>query len=233
VTKRVQHSAKPDGDAVTRSAPVVDDVVHRLDGAVVQVRLGDETADLTLNAVGSAAVDSAVAQLTDLVAAGMPLAEAVDTVARASTDLPGRTARRSLPNGAILLDDTEARSALDVRASLRVLADLTRGGGRSFAVLGELESEPAEWFDDHDALGRIIVRLDVTQLVVVGNGARHIHNAAGLEGSWDGESILVDTLEQAYDVVRAQVDEGDVVLVSAASRTPLTQLVERLLEADR
>ncbi len=218
---------------MTVLVPVVDDVVHRRDGAIVQVRLGAETVDLTLNAVGSAAVDSAVAHLTELVAEGLTLAEAVDRVAHASTDLPGRTARRAMPNGAILLDDTGARTALDVRASLRVLADLTRGSGRSFAVLGELESEPAEWFEDHDALGRIIVRLDVTQLVVVGDGARHIHNAAGLEGSWDGESILVDTLEQAYDVVRAQVDEGDVVLVSAASRTPLTPLVERLLEADR
>ena len=218
---------------VTHRAPVIDDVVHRLDGSRVQVRLGAETIDLQLNAVGETVVDAAVAQLTELLATGVPLSDAVEAVTRASADLPGRTARRPLTNGAMLLDDTAARSALDVRASLRVLADLTRGGARSIAVLGELDSQPADWFDDHDALGRIIVRLDVSQLVVVGQGARHIHNAAGLEGSWDGESILVDTLEQAYDVVRAQVDEGDVVLVSAASRTPLSALVERLLEADQ
>lgn len=215
------------------AALVIDDVVHRLDGSIVHVRVGSETAELALNAVGSAAVEIAVGQLADLVASGVSFDEAVETVGRASAEVPGRTARRPLANGAMLLDDTAARTALDVRASLRVLADLTREGVRSFAVLGELDSEPAEWFDDHDALGRIIVRLDVTQLVVVGQGARHIHNAAGLEGSWDGESILVDTLEQAYDVVRAQVNEGDVVLVSAASRTPLTPLVERLLEVGR
>ena len=208
---------------MTAAIPVIDDVVHRLEGSIVHVRVGAETAELSLNAVGSAAVDVAVEQLAELVASGVSFDEAVETVGRKSAEVPGRTARRPLAKGAILLDDTAARTALDVRASLRVLADLTRGGVRSIAVLGELDSEPADWFDDHDALGRIIVRLDVSQLVVVGQGARHIHNAAGLEGSWDGESILVDTLEQAYDVVRAQVDEGDVVLVSAASRTPLTQ----------
>lgn len=224
---------KPGGDRVTGFDLVVDDVVHRRDGSLIVVRVGDETIDIGLRAVGMAAVDAALARLAVLLDAGATLATAAESVTLTSADIAGRTARRYLSNGALLLDDTAARTALDVRASLRVLADLTREGGRSIAVLGELDSEPNEWFDDHDALGRIIVRLDVAQLVVVGHGARHIHNAAGLEGSWDGESILVDTLEQAYDVVRAQVDEGDVVLVSAASRTPLAPLVERLLEADR
>jgi UDP-N-acetylmuramoyl-tripeptide--D-alanyl-D-alanine ligase len=218
---------------VSLSAPVIDDVVHRRDGSIVTVRVDTHTVDLVLNAVGTAAVDTAVTRLAELLDGGVSLTDAVDRVTRESVDVPGRTSRHVLPNGALVLDDTQANTALDVRASLRVLADLTREQGRSIAVLGELASDPADWFDDHDALGRIIVRLDVSQLIVIGEGARHIHNAAGLEGSWDGESILVETLEQAYDVVRAQVDEGDVVLVSAASRTPLASLVERLLEADR
>lgn len=213
-------------------ALVVDDVAHRADGSRLWLRAADEQIELALDAVGQAPVDAAVALITERLAAGETLAAAAAAAASAITDIPGRTARKALPSGALLLDDSASATALEVRASLRVLADITRDGARSFVVLGELDSEPAEWFDDHDALGRIIVRLDVSQLIVVGDGARHIHNAAGLEGSWDGESILVDTLEQAYDVVRAQVEEGDVVLVSAASRTPLHQLVSRLLEAD-
>ena len=212
---------------------MVDDVVHRLDGSRVWFRTGDEQVELALDAVGQAAVDAAMAIVEAGLGAGLTLDTAARSAERSITDIPGRTSRRQLANGAVLLDDTAAATALDVRASLRVLADIVRDRARSIVVLGELASEPADWFDDHDALGRIIVRLDVSQLVVVGEGARHIHNAAGLEGSWDGESILVGTLEQAYDVVRAQVDEGDVVLVSAASRTPLNDLVDRLLEADR
>lgn len=211
---------------------VVDDVVHQRDGSRVSLRAGMEQVELVLNAVGQTAVDAAVALVTEQLAASASLAAAAAVARARVSEQPGRTARRALPNGALLLDDTAARTALDVRSSLRALADVTRAAGRSFAVLGELETDPADWFGDHDALGRIVVRLDISQLVVVGHGARHIHNAAGLEGSWDGESMLVDTLEQAYDVVRAQVDEGDVVLVSAASVTPLDQLVIRLLEGD-
>ena len=218
---------------MTSTALVVDDVVHRLEGSRLWLRAGDQQVELALNAVGQAAVDDAIAIVETELIAGATLDDAAHTASRTVTDIPGRTARRHLAHGALLLDDTAAATALEVRGSLRVLADIVRDRARSIVVLGELETEAAEWFDDHDALGRIIVRLDVSQLIVVGEGARHIHNAAGLEGSWDGESILVGTVEQAYDVVRAQVDEGDVVLVSAASRTPLHDLVDRLLEADR
>jgi UDP-N-acetylmuramoyl-tripeptide--D-alanyl-D-alanine ligase len=66
----------------------------------------------------------------------------------------------------------------------------------------------------------------VSRLIVVGQSARHIHNAAGLEGSWDGESVLVDTLESAYDLLSDTelVPRGDspaVVLVKAAGLTAL------------
>ncbi len=215
------------------STIVVDDVVYRLEGSLVLVRVNDHQVELQLDAVGQVSVDAALALIDERLGAGETLATAVEAISRSITDIPGRTARRELSNGALLLDDTGSSTALEVRAALRVLADLARGRARSFAVLGELESEPADWFDDHDALGRIVVRLDIGQLIVVAEGARHIHNAAGLEGSWDGESILVDTLEQAYDVLRAQVHEGDVVLVSAASRTPLDRLVARLVEAEQ
>lgn len=218
---------------MTSTFLVVDDVAHRLDGSRLWLRAGDQHAELALDAVGQAAVDAAIAIVEAGLASGATLDDAARVAAATVTDIPGRTARRALANGAVLLDDTAAATALDVRGSLRALADIVRGGARSIVVLGELQSEPSDWFDDHDALGRIVVRLDVSQLIVVGDGARHIHNAAGLEGSWDGESMLVGTVDEAYDVVRAQVDEGDVVLVSAASRTPLQGLVDRLLEADR
>ena len=73
------------------------------------------------------------------------------------------------------------------------------------------------------------MRLDISQLIVVGHGARHVHNAAGLEGSWNGESMLVDSADEAYDVLRTRVDQEDVMLVTGASRTPLASLVDRLM----
>lgn len=206
---------------------IVDDVLHRREGAVIQVRSAHERAELAIDAVGDAAVEAALARLRGELRAGAPWSTALALAAR-QRDVPARCERRTTSSGALLLDDTEASTPLEVRRSLSVLADLTRDSGRSIAVMGELETTEREWFDDHDALGRIIVRLDIGQLVVIGHGARHVHNAAGLEGSWNGESMLVDSVDEAYDVLRTRLGEEDVMLVTGASRTPLASLVRRL-----
>lgn len=208
---------------------VVDDVEHRLDGARVALRRGDDTAIMTLDALGDAAVESALRAVAVALDAGASLEEAARSAA-ATPEVPGRCARIRTADGVIVLDDTAARTAVEVRRSLKVLADATRGITRSFAVVGELVSEPSDWFDDHDQLGRLVVRLDVSQLIVVGHGARHTATAAGLEGSWDGESLLVDDVAAAYDELRARLRPGDAVLVTAAGISPLAALIARLTE---
>ena len=207
---------------------VVDDVLHRREGAVIHVRSAHESAELAIDAVGDAAVEAALARLRQELEAGEPWSTALARAAEQS-EVPGRCERRLAANGALILDDTGASTPLEVRRSLSVLAELTRSSGRSIAVMGELDSAAQDWFDDHDALGRIIVRLDISQLIVVGHGARHVHNAAGLEGSWNGESMLVDSADEAYDVLRTRVRQEDVMLVTGASRTPLASLVDRVM----
>jgi UDP-N-acetylmuramoyl-tripeptide--D-alanyl-D-alanine ligase len=73
-----------------------------------------------------------------------------------------------------------------------------------------------------------VVRLNVGQLIVVGEGARHIHNAAGLEGSWDGESQLTSTADSAYDLLREDLRAGDIVLVGSSGLMPLESITARL-----
>ncbi len=73
-----------------------------------------------------------------------------------------------------------------------------------------------------------MVRLNVRKLIVVGHGARHIHNAAGLEGSWDGESVLVETPDEAYDLLRDDLGAGDIVLVKSSKSANLRFLGDRL-----
>jgi UDP-N-acetylmuramoyl-tripeptide--D-alanyl-D-alanine ligase len=131
-------------------------------------------------------------------------------------------------SGAIVLADTEGATADSTSAALKALVQLSGPDGRSFAVLGPLEALPPESRDDHDRVGRLAVRLNVHQLIVVGHDARHIHNAAGLEGSWDGESQLVDTADEAYALLRGDLRSGDVVLVKSSIEGGLHGLVQRL-----
>ncbi|GAA1693211.1 hypothetical protein GCM10009792_11440 [Microcella alkalica] len=207
----------------------IDDVTHALDGARVQLRLGDERAVVRIDAIGDAAVDAALARVRAALASGASLSDAV-RAGEQQPEIHGRCRRVITPGGVTIIDDTAATTATEVRRSLKVLADATRGVTRSFAVLGELVSEPVDRFEDHDQLGRLVVRLDIGQLIVVGHGARHISTAAGLEGSWDGESLLVDDLDAAYDELRAGLEPGDAVLVSAAGIIPLDRLITRLTE---
>jgi UDP-N-acetylmuramoyl-tripeptide--D-alanyl-D-alanine ligase len=135
------------------------------------------------------------------------------------------------PDGVVVINDAYNASPDSMSAALKTLAQITRDGKRSVAVLGEM-AELGDYADDeHDRIGRLAVRLNIAQLVVVGHNARHIHNAAGLEGSWDGESVFVETADEAYDLLRDRLREGDVVLVKSSASARLRYLGDRIAEA--
>ena len=100
-----------------------------------------------------------------------------------------------------------------LRTALRDLAVASEGKSRrTWAVLGPLPgADRADLMD----LGRFLVRLDISALVVVGE-AGPVHAGAVLEGSWGDESRHVETQEQAIALLRAEAGPDDVVLVSGA-----------------
>ena len=107
-----------------------------------------------------------------------------------------------------------------VREALRELAVASENKAhRTYAVLGEL---PGALDIDLMDLGRFLVRLDITALVVVG-AAGPVHAGAVLEGSWGQESRHVSTVTEALALLRAELVPDDVVLV-AGLPTVLTAL---------
>ena len=107
-----------------------------------------------------------------------------------------------------------------VREALRDLAVASEGKAhRTYAVLGEL-TDAAE--QDLMDLGRFLVRLDITALVVVGP-AGPVHAGAVLEGSWGQESRHVPDAAGALALLTDELSADDVVLV-AGLPTVLTAL---------
>lgn len=208
----------------------LDDVRSEPDGTVLELAVDDARHTVRIPQLGAEAVSRALAAIEQ----GLQRGEALDAVLAAlpTDELPHRMQRRRTDDGPLLLDDTAALEPDEVRASLRVLADLGRSGRRTLAVVGPLAVEPVDRLDAHDTLGRIVVRLDIRQLVVVGQEARHLHMAAGLEGSWDGESVLMDDSASAYDFVRATSGPDTVILVTGGAGLDLAPLVERLSGGD-
>lgn len=98
-----------------------------------------------------------------------------------------------------------------LRGALKDLAVASEGKSRrTWAVVGPVPGATREQLMD---LGRFLVRLDLTALVVVGE-AGSLHAGAVLEGSWGEESRHVDDEEAALTLLTANVQDDDVVLVS-------------------
>lgn len=118
-------------------------------------------------------------------------------------------------------------------AGLKALAWMARGEPgaerrRSIAVLGEMAELGEDAIAEHDRIGRLVVRLDVSQLIVVGTsrpmGA--MFNGAVMEGSWGSEAIAVEDAAAALELLRTELRPGDVVLVKASNSAGLGALAE-------
>jgi UDP-N-acetylmuramoyl-tripeptide--D-alanyl-D-alanine ligase len=118
-----------------------------------------------------------------------------------------------------------------MRAALKALAVLARPDRRSVAVLGEMLELGEASRDAHDAIGRLVVRLDVGLTVVVGAGARTIATGAAHEGSWGDEVVIVDDIDTAERFLAGELRAGDVVLVKSSYGAGLWRLGDRLTGA--
>ena len=131
-------------------------------------------------------------------------------------------------DGVVVINDAYNANPDSMRAALKALVDLA-GERRSWAVLGEMRELGADAALEHDAIGRLAVRLDVSRLVVVGEAAKPMHLGASLEGSWGEESVHVPDLDAAVALLEDELAPGDVVLVKASRAAGLERVAQALL----
>ncbi|MBG6054041.1 UDP-N-acetylmuramoyl-tripeptide--D-alanyl-D-alanine ligase [Salinibacterium sp. CAN_S4] len=204
------------------------DVDTTVDGTSFTLQADGHSYPVQLRILGEHHVTNALAAITAARALGIAVDDAVRSLEAMTRAERWRMELIESPEGIVVINDAYNASPDSMAAALKTLAQITGSERRSFAVLGEM-AELGDFADEeHDRMGRLAVRLNVKQLVVVGHNARHIHNAAGLEGSWDGESILVDTIDEAYDVLSGKLRKGDVVLVKSSKSAGLRFLGDRL-----
>lgn len=137
-------------------------------------------------------------------------------------------------DGVTVINDAYNANPDSMRAGLQALAVMARGRGqRSWAVLGEMGELGEESVIEHDRVGRLAVRLDISRLVVVGTGRpmSAMHHGAVMEGSWGSESTMVPDVEAAVELLRSELRPGDVVLVKASNAVGLGELADKLAQA--
>ncbi len=205
-----------------------DGVESGAEGTRFTLHRGDETLPVRLRILGEHHVYNALAALSVADELGVPLDRAITALEGLERAERWRMERLDPGTGWIVINDAYNASPDSTAAALKSLAHLTREEGRSVAVLGEMAELGEYAGEEHDRIGLLAVRLNIKQLIVVGERARRIHVAAGLEGSWDGESRYVADPDDAYDVVQGLLRPGDVVLVKSSKSAGLRFLGDRL-----
>jgi UDP-N-acetylmuramoyl-tripeptide--D-alanyl-D-alanine ligase len=209
-----------------------EDIDTTATGTTFTLVAGEQRYPVRLRILGEHHVHNALAALSAADELGIDLEQAIAAIEAVPRAERWRMEVLLPASGAIVINDAYNASPDSMAAALKTLAQLRGPDDRSIAVLGEM-AELGEYSDEeHDRIGRLVVRLNIRKLIVVGHGARHIHNAAGLEGSWDGESVYVETPDEAYDLLRGDLGAGDIVLVKSSKSANLRFLGDRLGEVD-
>ena len=131
-------------------------------------------------------------------------------------------------DGVYIINDAYNASPDSMRAALQTLATLGRQGHRTIAVLGQMAELGEYSSQEHDQLGRLVVRYNIDQLYVVGQEAKLIHMGASQEGSWDGESVFCETISTAFEAIYDKLSPGDIVLVKSSNVAGLRFLGDEL-----
>ncbi|QYH36292.1 UDP-N-acetylmuramoyl-tripeptide--D-alanyl-D-alanine ligase [Salinibacterium sp. M195] len=205
-----------------------DEIEATARGTAFNLHVGDTVIPVQLRILGEHHVANALAAITAARALGIDPQRSV--IALESIERAERWRMELLngPGGVTVINDAYNASPDSMAAALKTLVQIVGPENRSVAVLGEIAELGDYANEEHDRIGRLIVRLNVQKLIVVGHAARHIHNAAGLEGSWDGESVFIESVEEAYALLREELREGDVVLVKSSNSAGLRHLGDRI-----
>lgn len=136
---------------------------------------------------------------------------------------------RTTASGVTVVNDAYNANPESMRAALRSLAAM-RGQGRTIAVLGEMRELGDRSIAEHDEVGRLAVRLDISKTIAVGQGARPLYLGAAQEGSWNEEAVFVPDVDSAIALLHGLVRPGDVVLIKASRSVGLEAVAHALLE---
>ncbi|MFS4095995.1 UDP-N-acetylmuramoyl-tripeptide--D-alanyl-D-alanine ligase [Streptomyces sp. AF1A] len=186
--------------------------------------------DVTMRLYGEHHVSNALAAAAVAHELGMSAEEIATALSEADSLSRWRMEVTERPDGVTIVNDAYNANPESMRAALRALAAMGKGR-RTWAVLGKMAELGDEALAEHDAVGRLAVRLNVSKLVAVGGiEASWLQLGAYNEGSWGEESVHVSDAQAAIDLLRSELRPGDVVLVKASRSVGLESVAQALVE---
>jgi len=209
----------------------IEDAELTLAGTSATLRYADGAAlPVTLRILGEHQLMNAAAALSVAELLGLDRLESIGALEEMQLAERGRMQLTERKDGVFVINDAYNASPDSMKAALQTLAQIGRQGHRTIAVLGEMAELGEYSAQEHDTIGRLAVRLNIDQIVVIGTGAKIIHMGASQEGSWDGESKFFDSIDEALAALRGMLVHGDVVLVKSSKSAKLRRLGDDLVE---
>ncbi|HEX5522518.1 MAG TPA: UDP-N-acetylmuramoyl-tripeptide--D-alanyl-D-alanine ligase [Pedococcus sp.] len=184
-------------------------------------------ARVTLPLHGEHHVGNALAVIAVALECGMAMGVIAEALADARPASRWRMEVTERADGVTIINDAYNANPDSMRAALKALVAMGRGR-RTWAVLGSMLELGDESTTEHDAIGRLAVRLNVSRLVVVGETARPMASGAQHEGSWGDEAVWVPDADAAYELLSRELTAGDVVLFKSSRDAGLRWLGDRL-----
>lgn len=184
---------------------------------------GDRRVRVQLRLLGEHQALNAAAAATAALALGLPLEAIGRSLAAIDALSPWRMELHERDDGLVVVNDAYNANPDSMRAALETLAGIgARTGRPTVAVLGEMRELGDAATEEHRAVGRLVSDLGVDRVVVVGEGARPIADAARA-------ASFYASLEAAADAVRNNLDGSEVVLVKASRAAGLERVAAALL----
>ncbi|GGJ85537.1 UDP-N-acetylmuramoyl-tripeptide--D-alanyl-D-alanine ligase [Pilimelia anulata] len=173
------------------------------------------SAPVRLGVAGAHQVGNVLAAAAVARRAGLPL----DRLAPALGELRPASSRRmdvfDRADGVTVIDDSYNANPGSMAAALRALAALG-AGRRTVAVLGYMAELGHAEADGHADVGRLAAETGVAELVVVGDAAAPLADAARAAPGRPGRVTVVTDQAAAIDHLRAVLTPRDVVLVKGS-----------------
>ena len=185
-------------------------------------------ARVALGLYGEHHVGNALSAAAVALHVGMSLEDVATALAQARPASRWRMEVHERADGVTVVNDAYNANPDSMRAALKALVAMGQGR-RTWAVLGEMLELGEDSTAEHDAIGRLAVRLNVSRLVVVGEGARAMDSGARHEGSWGQESTWVPDADAAQALLERELAPGDVVLLKSSRDAGLRWLGDRLV----
>lgn len=165
--------------------------------------------------------------------AGVPAATIAGVLQGLGPGSRWRMERTERPDGVTILNDAYNANPQSMAGALQTLARMGGPQGsaqhrRTWAVLGEMYELGDSSVEEHNRLGSLVVRYNISKLLAVGPLTRPTFVTAQLEGSWGEEAAWVEDIDAAESYLAESLQPGDIVLFKSSNSAGLKTLGDRV-----